>query len=649
MLLRIREQRKYLASGLPIPGEYEIADREFVILLLLGRGLAKSSTIEASSVVRAAILGAGYMLYVCEAQDQANEHLANCKSLITHPESRLTEFYPGMAIDPNATVDGVRVKDREDLFITLCGWIGRAKGLDARLRGIRMFKLRPDDINLDDLDSEDDSIAVSLKKLRKVTARVIPTQARRHVTIKVGQNIIIETGCVNLIHTGKSDALNERTTIGVTNTFVKFVEGEDYVSYIDEESGRLKHRILPTAQPTWKGVSVAQAQKFLNDSGLDTFLAEYQNQFEHLKQGRVIHAYNEQRHVITWSMFEKAVGSRYIPQHWKCELAGDIGYTDNSLSAWTWRATAAQNSPWPGLKFVYRGLVFNRASIDDQAIAIWSALFPDDEIGKRHWEASTDFGAYPELLRVLRLNPRLAPYLVGYEQRPLDEKYELDERAYFEIAQQLLKTQIYVMMLSHEKSGEQRTLSQKYGLPVQKTESFGAADGVAAWNYLLRGDYTKPHPFKDDELKADGTYCLGRPELYYIVDDGQDVVPRDDCGLKTHRQNILSWEYAKESMTNLGLQESRPLKYNSDTCDSERMLHALNWGTATKLSPREQAERMLPAEYRHEIIDALPIRERQTASQIKEVLIEQIQNEQSKKNIYDPRMRAKLKRRQRRR
>jgi hypothetical protein len=648
VLLRIREQRKYIALGLPIPLEHEIADREYVILLILGRGLAKSSTIEASSVVRGALLDGGYCLYVCEAQDQADEHIGNCRILITHPDSRLSEFYPGMTIDETAMIQGKKTKDRGDLFVTSSGWICRAKGLAAKLRGIRIGTTRPDDINADDFDSESDSLAVSFKKLRKFTSGVIPTQARRHTTIKFGQNLIIETGTMNQIHTGKSDALAERTVIGVTNTFEKFEEGVDYISYIDEEDGRLRHKIQECARSTWKGVRLADAQKFLNDSGLDTFLAEYMNQFEHLKQGKVIHAYNEERHIITWSMFSEKFGCRYIPSHWKSELGADIGYSLESLSAWTFRTTSAKNSALPNKKFIYRGMTFDRKSIDDQAIALWAEMFPNDEIGKRHFEASTDFGAYPELLRVLRLNPRLAPYLVGYELKPIEQRYRLDKTTYFEIARELLRSQIYALMLSHEKSGEQKTLSQKYGLPVQKTKDFGADDGVAAWNYLLRGDYTQAHPFKQDELLPDGTWRLGCPELFYIVDDDQEKVPRDDRGLKTHRESVLGWEYVQEKLTDLGFREAKPLKYKSDTCDSERMIHARTWGVAAPLTTKEYIEERLPAANQQTNIDKLPDDEKSGAMIKRQMLIEEIQLKEERKNIYDSRTRAKLKRRRNR-
>ncbi|GEM_PF-3937724 len=589
VLLRIREQKKYARLNLPLPKEFQINDNEYATLLILGRGLAKSSTIEMSAVMRGALLGRGYCLYVCEAQDQAEEHVGNCKGLINHPESQLTIYYPKMEVVEGATVEGIKTKDRTDLFVTQNGWICRAKGLNSKLRGLRMGNKRPDDLKADDIDGVNDSIAVSQKKLKQLTSSVIPTQARRYVTIDFGQNLILETGVMHQIYTGKSDALAARTTIGVTNTFVNF----DYETYFDEKENRTRHRILPSSVPTWAGVDIAQAQKFLNDSGLDTFNAEYQNEFGHLKQGKVIHAYNEARHIITWSMFEKVFGCRYIPVHWQCEVGADIGYTVNSISAWTFRATSAQNSIIPGKKFIYRGRTFERKSIDDQAIDIWKELFPDDVIGKRHFEATTDFGAYPELLRLLRLDPKLSPYLVGYKQNPIESRYDFDNYSYEQIAKLLLQSQIKALVLSHEKSGELKTLAQKYGLPLQKTDKFGADDGVAEWNNLLRGDFTLPHPFKEDERLPDGTYKLGSPDLLYIVDDNQYKTPVDDRGLKTHRESVAAWEYTKEKLLERGMTEAKPMKYKSDTCDSERMLHARSWGIVTSSTTDEKIDEMI--------------------------------------------------------
>ncbi len=617
VLMRIREQKKYILLGLPIPQQFEIKDKEYVILLILGRGLAKSSTIEMSAVMRGALLGGGYCLYVCEAQDQADEHIGNCRGLIESDESRLTEFYPDMAIDTNATYGGMKIKDKADIFMTIGGWICRSKGLNSRLRGLRKGGKRPDDIKIDDIDGVNDSIAVSIKKLKQLTSSVIPTQARRHSTISFGQNLIAENGVMTLIHTGKSDAFAERTTVGVSNTFIRFEEGLDYETYFDEEDGRIKHKILPGAITSWSGVDVAAAQKFLSDSGLETFIAEYQNSFAHQRTDKVFHEFNEARHIIRWSDFERIFGVRYIPPHWKAKATADLGYSKESLSAWLFTAAAAQNSPLPSRYFCYRSLTYCQKSIDDQAVDIWEHLFPDPEVEKRHFEATQSFAAYPELFRLLNTKPRCRDLLTDFVYNSKTNKFdnkpelklpahytpELVAKAYVEEAEKTFRSQIGLWSISHEKTGEQNTLAQKYGIPVSKTKKFGADDGVAEANNLLKGDYTRPHPFFEDEILLgddglpSGLYKLGCPHIFFVVDDNQIKAPKDDRGFKTFREQIGSQRWTKEKLGELGLTKTIPMKFQSDCGDSFRMFCAdYVMPTSTPLTPIEEFQKRLPSE-----------------------------------------------------
>lgn len=592
ILMRIREQTKYQFLGLPTPEEHQIDENEWVILLVLGRGLGKSATIEASAVMRGAILDGGYCLYISEAQDQADEHIGNCKILIDHEDTRLTEFYPSMAIDEGAVVDGMKVKDASDMFITNCGWICRSKGLNSKLRGLRKGGRRPDDINIDDIDSVNDSISVSIKKIKQLTSSVIPTQARRFATIKFGQNIIAEGSVMNQILTGKSDALASRTVIGVSNTFENFEENTDYVTEFDEVSGRIKHVILPTARPTWDGVDIAQAQKFLNDSGMETFLAEYQNSFQHLKSEKVYHEYNEERHIITWDDFERVFGVRYIPAHWRAAVGVDIGYSENSVAAWAFLATAAQNSPLPSRYFLYRGLTFTEQGMDNQAIKVWKTLFPQIALGKRHYEANQKFEKYPELRRVLEKDPNCGNLLRNYDYNPISDQYETKQETeesqdqvakyYLKLAQKTFTSQIVSWRMSHEKTGEQITLAQKYGLPVQKTKHFGKEAGITETNNLLRGDYTRPHPFYPDEITLDrngaptGFYRLGSPYMYLVVAPKQKDAPLDDDGLKVFREHLQGQRWTFEKMTETGISRRIPMKYLSDCLVAGTLVKTIN-------------------------------------------------------------------------
>lgn len=510
-----------------------IPNNELVIMLLLGRGLGKSSCVEAGRIMRLALLGGGYCLMISETDDQAQEHLGNCRILIEHPDSKLTEYYPEMAItDHSDVIKGLPTADRKEMFILKNGGILRAKGLSAKMRGLRVGVHRPSDLCLDDVDDVNDSLALSINKLRQITASILPVQARENVTISVAQNLISEHSVVNQIYTGKSDALADRTVIGPTAAFSTL----EIDTRIDEVTGKLKHVIQPTSVPSWKGLSIDRAQKFLDNSGLQTFLAEYQNEFDQFKSGRVIPEYNERVQIITWSEFERVYGERRIPAYWQCDVGLDIGYTEGlypHYSAWVFATTSAMNSPLPRKVFVYRSMTFKGVSMDDQADAVKEALLPDERI--RFWR------------------------------------------------------------MSHEKTGEWMTLNAKHKMPFSKFTHYKKEDGVAQWRHLSRVDKTQPHPFKEDRLLEDGTYELGDCMLYYIVDDEQVVRAVDDRGHRVLREQVATWEYVPVKVRDTGQTEQRPSKVNEDTCDALRCgIFAYFNPEATDFTPDEKMFQTLP-------------------------------------------------------
>ncbi len=520
----------------------DVPNRDLVKLLLLGRGLGKSSLIEAARIMRGTILNKGYSLIISETDDQAQEHLGNCRILIEHPDSKLLEYYPQMAITDNAdTLKGMPTADRKEMFICKNGYIVRGKGLSAKMRGLRVGIHRPDDIALDDIDDVNDSLAVSANKLRLITASILPVQARENVTVDVGQNLISEHSVVNQIFKGKTDALADRTVIGVANAFTTL----DIDSGIDE-TGKMRHVIRDTSIPSWKGFNVVRAQKFLDNSGLSTFLAEYQNQFEQFRSGNVISNYHPASQVITWSEFEAVIGQRRIPAHWRSLAGLDVGYSDGQhphYSAWDFIATGAMNSPVSGSLFLYRSRSFVGTSIDDQAMAIKADLYPEEMSMIQSWQ------------------------------------------------------------MSHERTGEMLTLKQKYQLPFGKFQYYKAEDGVAQWKHMSMRDRSKKNPFKADPL-VNGLYELGRPTLYYIVDDDQSAFAKDDLGCKLLLDQVSSWEYVPVKLTEQGLTVQKPSKVNDDHPDVVKSLVAYFGAVAAGLTDAEKRERTIPPNLRFDAIEA---------------------------------------------
>jgi hypothetical protein len=528
----------------------EVDPKDLITLIILGRGMGKSTMAEVAALMRAAIVGECYLLYVCSTDDQAREHIANIKYLIEHPDSCLAQYYPALS-EPKEQRKGGAETWNKDTFITKSGAIFRAKGLNSSMRGLRVGTLRPNQIILDDIDDIKDSVAVAQNKLNVIKASILPV-VTDNATIDFPQNLITEHSVMNQIYTGISDALAERTVIGVTKAFTTL----DVDSAFDE-SQRIKHLILPTSVPSWAGFDIKKAQKFLNASGLDTFLAEYQNELNRQKAGKVIPEYNEDIQVITWSEFEKVYGSRVIPPHWKCKVGLDIGYSDGQFphwSAWVFVTTSAANSQLPNKIFVYRSRSFKATSIDDQALAV-------------------------------------KPSVV--------EKVE-------------------TWQMSHERTGEMMTLQQKYALPFQKFQHYRVEDGVPQWRHLSRPDRTKPHPFKTDTKNEEGLYNLGDCTLFYIVDDDQRYAPRDDNGHRLLREQVAAWEYVPTRLTITGQSAQKPSKVNDDMCDSLKGILALFGPRVAPLSATEKFESKMETKgLSKEFLDSLPEADKMALIQIR--------------------------------
>lgn len=504
----------------------QVDPKDLVTLIILGRGMGKSTMAEVGALMRAALLGDSYLLYVCSVDDQAREHISNIKYLIEHPDSKIAEYYPGLS-EPKEQKFGGTDTWNKDVFITQSGAIFRAKGLNSSMRGLRVGTQRPNQIILDDIDDIKDGVAVAQNKINVIKASILPV-ASDNATIDFPQNLISEHSVLNQIYTGASDALSDRTVIGVTKAFTHLNVTTEMIE------GRMRHTIQPDSVPSWSGFDIKKAQKFLNASGLNTFLAEYQNELDRYRSGKVIPEYNEQVQMITWSEFERVYGTRSIPTHWKVKAGLDVGYSEGQYphwSAWVFVASSAKNSALPDRLFVYRSRSFKGTSIDDQADAIKKEMY-----GER----------------------------------------------------------VESWQMSHERTGEMLTLRQKYQFPFTKFQYYKAEDGVAQWRHLSRPDRTKPNPFKEDELTDEGLYRLGECLLYYIVDDDQLHSPQDDHGQRLLREQVSTWEYVPVKLTESGMTSQKPSKINDDMCDALKCILALFGPRATPLSYTEKIMRDMP-------------------------------------------------------
>lgn len=512
-------------------------------------------------IAEGCLLGQGLDLYLCDTQLLAEEHLYSVKAILEN--GIFEQYYPAMS-RPKIQKGGQTAKYTQDTIITDCGWALTARGMNANVRGGRVGFLRFTLVIGDDIDSLNDSLMVVEKKKRIMSRTVFPAMSKDGLFI-TAQNLITSHSFATQVYTRKTDILSERTVIcGEPVKAFQKLELEQ----VFETDGTPKWTIK-NCLPTWEYFDVEDARAFLARSGKEAFLAEYQHEFDE-KKGKVIPNHSEEAQVITWSMFEKVFGSRCIPQHWQAEAAVDIGYSDGQAphySAWNFIATAAQNSPLPGKLFLYRSRSFVGTSIDDQVLDIWRDMLPQPEIGKIHSEYYCPFSRYDNLKRL-----------------PLSESL---------LKNQEFGGQIKRWQISHEKTGEMMTLIEKYGLPFEKIKYYKATDGVPQWNNLSRCDYARPHPFKEDTQLDDGTYLIGCPTLFYVVDDKQLVNPINDAGMKVLREQVAGWEYVQTRIMESGLTEEKPSKLKDDHCDSIKAILSL-WGSpATDLTSVERLRKQM--------------------------------------------------------
>jgi hypothetical protein len=499
-----------------------LSEEKKAFLALWPRGFGKSSSVEWAAILEGALMKTGYVLYVCGTSSRAAEHVASIKQRIESEE--VARFYPHLA-SPLVGKHGNQYGWRQDFLQTEGGWAIRPVGLEEAIRGGKVGDVRPSLIILDDVDEFGESPAMTEKKKGLIARSILPAGGRDTV-ILFAQNLIHRNSVANQIHARRTDVLARRIESGPFQAFEGLVIEQE-----NTDDGPLN--IIKGGAPTWDDMDLAACQDFLHNSGREAFLAEYQNDFEASEQGRVIPEYDERIHVISWSQFREKIGQGRIPAHWQAEAGLDIGYTPEHLTAWSFVATAAANSPLPGRKFRYRGLTYSEPMLDEMVEDVKRNLYPDE----------------------LRMLKRLR--------------------------------------MSHEKKGERMVLNQKHGLMFTQCKS-GKMDGIQQWRHHLRVDKRKPHPFHDDRQLENGTWELGEPSWFDVVDDNQVKAPRDDRGLKVHREQVIAWRYAPTPLTETGMRDALPVKAFEDTNDSTRMITA-EWGPReTPLTKDEQFEKEIP-------------------------------------------------------
>jgi hypothetical protein len=262
------------AAGRPIPfAQHHAAFWDWVWAIRRGgrprpfvavwpRGGAKSTSAELACVAVGAMATRRYGLYVCESQDQADDHVQNVAALL---ESPLVEvFYPDLAARLVGKYGNSKGWRRNRLR-TLAGFTVDALGLDSAARGVKLESDRPDFLIFDDLDGGLDSQQTTARKIKTMTRKLLPAGAADAAVLGV-QNLVQPDGVFAQLADGRADFLADRILSGPHPALRDLA--------YEQRDGRC---VLVAGAPTWAGQDLARCQEMVDDFGISAFLAECQH------------------------------------------------------------------------------------------------------------------------------------------------------------------------------------------------------------------------------------------------------------------------------------------------------------------------------------------------------------------------------------
>lgn len=238
-------------------------------IAIWSRGGAKSTSAELAVAAIGARRTRNYVLYVCDTQDQADEHVGNIATML---ESRqIAELYPLLGQRRVGKYGNSRGWRRNRL-VTSSGLVVDALGLDKSARGVKFDEDRPDLLLFDDIDTEDDTPTATEAKIRRLTHKLIPAGAA-HVAVLGIQNLVIPDGVFAQLADGRADFLARRTVSGPIPAVRNLVTEEVPDAGPDES-----RFVVVGGEATWEGQSLEICQGQIDDWGLSAFLTEAQHE-----------------------------------------------------------------------------------------------------------------------------------------------------------------------------------------------------------------------------------------------------------------------------------------------------------------------------------------------------------------------------------
>lgn len=244
----------------------ERGKRPLPFVAIWPRGAGKSTASEITCAAVAARKTRGYALYICETQEQADDHVSNVAGLLESPTFART--YSRAASRRVGKYGNVRGWRRNRLR-TASGFTLDAIGLDTAARGVKLDEDRPDLLIFDDIDGKLDSNATTEKKITTITHTLIPAGSADSAVLAV-QNLVIPDGVFSRLADGRADFLADRIVSGPHPAIENLTT--------EQRDGKT---VITGGTPTWpEGMGLDVCQDDLDLMGITAFLAEKQHEVE---------------------------------------------------------------------------------------------------------------------------------------------------------------------------------------------------------------------------------------------------------------------------------------------------------------------------------------------------------------------------------
>jgi hypothetical protein len=531
------------------------------------RGHGKSTNAEAACAVWGARGTRKYVWYICETQQQADDHVQNVAAMLESEGVRV--FYPSLG-ERLVNKFGTSKGWKRNRIRTATGFTVDALGLDVAKRGVKLEEQRPDAMIFDDIDGKHDSPQITAKKVEIITTSILPAGSRDCIAVAI-QNLIHKDSFFSQLVDGRAECLIDRHISGPVPALRNF----DY----EKINGRY---VITSGEPTWEGMDRETCQHFIDQWGITAFLQECQHRVDINLPGAIFPEWSEIYHVVTesevkrfyrrisWRDPERPDSAFQIPHNWTLGRGLDWGTTSEHPMACEFVARPYETHELTDSVFVYREIT--RPEFP----------FKDD-----HLEP---------------VSPRRVKKAVLESTRRDREEARMEISAMSHEASAALNT--FLEMIGEERDDDALWFNK------WKPQT---GSGVPQIQNALEIDYTKDHPFrrypKGYKLRGEdvgGKPLRGRPRFYVIVPDEQGELYLDGEGELRVRGAVdaagkarLRYEFPKyrNPVNPTGREKARPnpkAHGEDDAIDALRGLANQFFPSIQRMSEAERVDALLP-------------------------------------------------------